>query len=100
MRDICDPNELIGALDVLQDYYKHDLLDQMRSLTESATEHLYPFMCRQYLPVEYHLKVSSFLTKFIECLSICLCDTLVLIILDQIFLGIVTDNIKIEEIFA
>lgn len=59
MRHICKPNEMTEALDVLQDYYKYDLLDQMRSLAESSTEHLYPFMCRQYLPIQYHLKVNS-----------------------------------------
>ncbi|VDM99733.1 unnamed protein product [Thelazia callipaeda] len=57
MRNVCASNETVGALDTLQDYYEYDMFDQLRSMTDSSTEHLFPLMCRQYLPLQYHLKV-------------------------------------------
>ncbi|EFO16880.1 hypothetical protein LOAG_11622 [Loa loa] len=58
---MCEQNERIIGLDVIQNYYQYDLLDQLRILIDSSTEHLYPLMCRFYLPIQYHSEVNRFI---------------------------------------
>lgn len=62
IRNMCEENETINGLEVIQNYYQYDLLDQLHSLVDSSTEHLYPLMCRLYLPLQYHLEVNNCLS--------------------------------------
>ncbi|KAM3727867.1 Uncharacterized protein ACO02O_04494 [Dirofilaria immitis] len=59
IRNMCEENETNNGLNVINDYYQYDLLDQLYSLVDSSTEHLYPLMCRFYLPIQYHLKLTN-----------------------------------------
>ncbi|VDN93151.1 unnamed protein product [Brugia pahangi] len=59
IRNMCEQDETINGLDVIQNYYQYDLLDQLRSLIDSSTEHLYPLMCRFYLPIQYHSDLTN-----------------------------------------
>ncbi|CAG9540073.1 unnamed protein product [Cercopithifilaria johnstoni] len=59
IKGMCEENETINGLDAIQSYYQYDLLDQLRSLIDSSTEHLYPLICRLYLPLQYHLELTN-----------------------------------------
>ncbi|VDM27110.1 unnamed protein product [Toxocara canis] len=54
-RRLCDLADRRQAIDVLEDYYRNDHLDQLHFLSASGNGAVFPLMCRRLLPSRYQV---------------------------------------------
>uniref|UniRef100_F1LBD8 Uncharacterized protein n=2 Tax=Ascaris TaxID=6251 RepID=F1LBD8_ASCSU len=58
-RRVCDLEDRRQAIDVLEDYYRNDHIDQLHFLTISGNGAVFPLVCRVLLPTRYQVNNAA-----------------------------------------